>query len=188
MAEKKSEFVGFDIPKLREQYPSGFKRSTTPSVSVNGNGRIVFSSEASKVFAGAAVVVPSFDAGGNRLRFDGFENDKGREGKTLDIVMPKGKDGKQPKSKSVSISAAVVLKAISYDYKKAGNQTFPVDKMLPEKKVLVFVVPKETPVAKPKQPRKPKVKKDATVNTAANGAPAPATPAKQDGEIDIDAL
>lgn len=156
MAEPKAQFVGFDIPKLREQYPSGFKRSSKPSVSVNGNGRIVFSSLASEVFKGATVVLPSFDAAGNRMRFDGLDNDKGKEGKTLEIVMPKGKDGKAPKSKSVSVSAAVLLKHVNYDYKKAGNQTFDIDKIVADKRTIIFALPTTTPTAKPKTERKKK--------------------------------
>lgn len=174
--DKKMPFVGFDKAKLQEKFPSTFGRgSGKPTVAISPVGRMQFNVEVSKIFEGCKVVSPSFDSDANKFRLQGMaETPKGKEGSVFDLVKPK--EGAKNKSKSLAISGSLLLKAVGYDYAKAGNQTYEVEKMDADKKVIIFSIPKETPTPKPTRPRKVKAVAPATTaTTPANGAAASAT-------------
>lgn len=152
-------FTGFSKSALQEKYPATFGVARgKPNVAIAGNGRIQFSSEATKVLAGCKVVIPSCDKENNFLRFDGFDKaPAGKEDKAWDIVWPKaGKDGKATKNKQASLAGTLILKEMNYDYKAAGNQNYDIEKLDEAKHVLIFALPKKTPAMRPKVERKKK--------------------------------
>lgn len=176
--DKKMPFVAFDKAKLVVKYPTTVGRSGKPSVAVGGNARLQFSTEVSKAFDGCKVVSPSFEKDTNKLRLEGMANaPKGKENAVWDIV--RAKETSKNKSKTVSISGALLLKEVGYDYKAAGNQTFDVDKQDNDKHVVIFTLPKETPKPKPVVARK---KKETPAGKGAAANSAPAAPAAEEEE------
>jgi len=175
---KEMAFAGFDIVKLKEEFPSqGVGRAGKPSVAISDKGRITFSTEVSKVYDGCKVAVPGRDKDNPlRIRFDGLaEAPKGKETQVLELARAKQVAGKKT-SKNVAINAVFILKFLKYDFVKAGNQTFDVEKMDVEKKSVVFCLPATLPAMKAKRAMKPrKPKAAAVVAVAPNGAPAPTT-------------
>jgi hypothetical protein len=176
---KKMAFVGFDFAKLKEEFPAaGVGRTGKPSVAISHQGRMQFSAEVSKALAGCMVTQPGRDKDNPlRVRFEGYnEVPKGKENTVIELVRPKPSkvDGKI-KNHSVSINGALLFKALKYDFKTAGNQTYEVEKFDLEKHVIVFSLPKELPSKKAKAVRKPRKPKTAVVAAGAaagtNGAP-----------------
>lgn len=170
---KKMAFVGFDFAKLKEEFPAaGVGRTGKPSVAISHQGRMQFSAEVSKALAGCTVAQPGRDKDSPlRVRFEGYvETPKGKENTVIDLVRPKPSkvDGKI-KNHSVSINGALLMKALKYDFKTAGNQTYEVEKFDLEKHVIVFSLPKELPAAKAKKERKARKAKVAASTGAAAG-------------------
>lgn len=168
-------FVGFDLVKLKEEFPSaGVGRAGKPSVAISDKGRITFSTEVSKIFDGCKFVIPSRDKDNQlRVRFDGHsEVPNGKAGQVIEISRSKPKDGKKG-NKNAALQAVVILKALKYDFSKAGNQTYEVEKMDQEKHVVIFSLPATLPAKKAKKPR---VKKEKVAAAGTNGAPKGPTP------------
>jgi hypothetical protein len=182
-------FKGFDKVELETKFPVVVGKKGKPSVSIAENGRVTFSAEVSKVFAGCTFVRPAQD--GLRLRLDGFAKveDMGKGGEkafTVNLVHPSSKDGKPAKSKSVGMPGTMLLKAINYDYKAAGNQVYDVEKFDAEKHVVIFALPEKTPAKRPVTKREPKAPKMTNkAATAPNGGIAAVPPAKQGGDDDL---
>jgi hypothetical protein len=189
----KMPFIGFDLAKLKEEFPaSGAGRAGKPSVAISHQGRMQFSAEVSKALAGCTVAQPGRDKDNPlRMRFEGFvETPKGKENTVIDLLRakPSKVDGKI-KNHSVSINGALLMKALKYDFKAAGNQTYEVEKFDIEKHVIVFSLPKELPNKKAKKERKPRKAKVAAAAGAAgasagtNGAPKSNIEAINKGEV-----
>lgn len=172
-------FVGFDLVKLREEFPAkGIGRVGKPSVAISDKGRLTFSAAVSEALAGCKFVLPSRDKDNNlRVRFDGHgEAPKGKENQVFEISRPKP-DKKGKVQKGAAIQAIVIFKALGYDFAKAGNQTYEVEKFDAEKHTVIFSLPATLPTPKAKAPRVKKVKaatpSASATGSVVNGAAAP---------------
>lgn len=172
---KKMPFVGFDFAKLSEEFPSNaVGRAGKPSVAISNQGRVTFSTEVAKALIGCTVAMPSRDKDNPlRLRFDGHvESPKGKDDSCLRLVRPKpNKKTGKVMSKSVSLEgnrSVKLLKKLGYDFARAGNQTYEVEKFDLEKHSVVFSLPATLPAMKSKKVRKIKAKAAAATNGAAS--------------------
>lgn len=160
--DNKMPFVSFNLTNLKEKYPVvGPGRAGKPSIAISEKGRMVMSSEVTKAFAGCKVVLPGFDKAANKLAFQGYaEAPKGKEANSFDLIAPavNKKTGKVSNKSFAVGNANFILKEVGYDFVKAGNQTYVVDKLDPEKHTVTFALPTTlpTPKAKVERKRKPK--------------------------------
>lgn len=185
-------FKAFDIEALKTQFPASTRLVSKPSVAVMDNGRIQFSTMVSAALVGCKVISVGFEEETNKLAITGYpEAPKGKESKVLELILPKA-NKKGQVGKSIAFSASMILKGVKYDYKKAGNQTFPVEKFDEGKHMIIFALPTTTPAMRPKTDRKKKAPKvtppaatTVTTNSGANGA-AVAPPVKGDEDIQVD--
>jgi len=198
--DKKMPFVGFDVAKLQEQFPSkGVGRGTgKPTVAISDKGRLTFSSMVGKAFDGCAVVLPARDKDNPlRIALTGYsETPKGKENGVWPIIRSKDtkKDGTKAGSKQIAVNFPLILKALNYDYAKAGSHSYEVEKMDAEKHVVMFSLPATLPTPKPKAERKPRKAKVAAVAAGATAGtvattptPAPvAAPVASDDEVVVE--
>ena len=159
----------------REMAPA-LMRSTTPKVTVGEQGQIVLS----RVLAEKLGSVK-----GAKIQYD-------KEKRIVVLTLSRTEDEKNfpfkarlsEKTKQVAISGGSFLSWAGYDFKKAGTQTFE-HKMNAEKLQVSFVLPAETPVARPKVVRAPRAAKAPAIAQAApkaQGASAGAAPETEDEE------
>ncbi len=158
-------------------------RSTTPRVTIGGQGQLVLSRMlADKVG----------NVGGVKIAYD-----KEKKMVVLAFVdkVPEGHEGEyfkarlSTKTHQLTVSGGSFLSWAEYDYKKAGTQSY--DAKINDKKQVSFVIPAVLPEAKPKKPRKakaPNTQVAAAAAGAAAPAPAPASAPDSEPEGDEDEL
>jgi hypothetical protein len=146
--------------------------ATDPSVTITDSGQIRFNKLASAVFGDKGRVFVDFDPKTRVMSFQGVsglpKNLKEKGWTEEDLPALKAGNEKNPGIKYILAGGLLTHKesGIGYDYKVAGNQNFKPT-MNAEKAMVSFVVPKETPTAKPKAKRTKKTAAPATGAAAA---------------------
>ncbi len=165
------------------------RKATEPRITISDMGRFSFNSLIKENWGETAdKILIQFDDTTNKLAFRAFPaSAKIKDIKPNDFInLAKAKPDKNGKGGGdLSASGAPVLNSVKYDFKAAGNQSYPA--VWEEKgKIFVMQLPKETPARKPVQTRKKRttpVAGDVVAKSGANGAASvvpPAAPAAEE--------
>ena len=181
-------FTAFNKVKLAEKFPIVIGRQSDGKarMTIAQNGQCTFNVAATELLNGCSVIQPAWDLEKRRLMLTGFESaPKGKEASCWDIGR-----GKEHKAKTASIKSPVmILKEIGYDYHSADLQTYVAVDTKPEKHMLIFEMPSETPKPKPKSERKAKAAKNgagAKVEAKAEGKAEAKVEDEDVVEVDVD--